>query len=313
MDMGNCQRTVHFIPTQANMLMVSKLMDECAGNSNGNGRQAIGKTVRFVPVDYHELATLGQEIEVLIWGEGTQHQASYFLDRIGTEEGGAKASVDAHFDFQAVLGKNGLSPVEGIYEPLTCANHLVFSRLMGKEIKIVIPKSKIPSNLEALERITRTIADGIGEKYDEDDVRKVIEKFSLIGIEGAQNGALVGVEHLTVDCDAIECFPSIPKWILNAEQGFSIEQVVGVIRRLRENGQTVFDFGGLMKSIPDFQVVELPQGFVPRFLETEDAVEIALHGALGKMRELTQGTVDRVYTYALNCYEKMIRAYFGLE
>lgn len=151
-------------------------------------------------------------------GEGTQHQASYFLDRIGTGEGCAKASVDAHFDFQAVWGKNGLSPIEGNYEPLTCANHWEFSRLMGKEIKIVIPKSKIKSNLEALERITRTIADGIGEKYDEDDVRRVIEKFSLIGIKEAQNGAFAGVRHLTVDCDAIGCFPSIPKWILNAEQ-----------------------------------------------------------------------------------------------
>jgi len=203
-----------------------------------------------------------------MWGDGTTHQLSYDFDLTPDWLPIAKLNIDGHPDFVMYPGFEFEKPVGGDFVPF-CGDHMTYSGAReGYRVKSLVPKT-----IHIPQTDLGEVAHGISMPTDAEI-------------------------HLTIDHDGISMFLAEMNYI--TINGFELADVVQKIYEARAIGMlTRLDFGGLARSIPEFNIVGDPTT-IEQMINVGEFSRM-LHNWEDNDPYL-KPVVDRVMTYALSCY-----------
>ncbi|MBU0586609.1 hypothetical protein KJ780_03785 [Candidatus Micrarchaeota archaeon] len=128
---------------------------------------------------------------------------------------------------------------------------------------------------------------------------------------------------LTIDCDAIPCFPALPGYVLR-EGGILPQDIVPLIFH-NGNKITRLDIGALIEQVPEFNFAPCSLGAldVPEYLAVRQFIDYARdcktldditeHPILSKVANAKtfQKTIDAVMNYAFNIYTALLEAFIS--
>ena len=174
--------------------------------------------VDFIPVNRKkQLLELTEEKIILLWGDGMEHDFSFFIDI----PGGRKRNIDGHHDCC-------FTPDDQLC--IHAANHMAHSAVKhGVKVEITLPAVVCLDDPTYYELINeQKLLDGV-------------KPIRIVPISLPFKG-----EHLTIDLDCVELFPADAGFMSSDGGGFEIRYLVGLLSKTIENGNLRrLDVGGL--------------------------------------------------------------------
>ena len=266
---GRMPRKVHYADRRQNVWLVRQLK-----------KRPPLHEVDFVPVKRKtQLWDIKDEKIILLWGDGMEHDFSFFIDIMG----GRKRNIDGHHD--CCFAPDDMMCIHA-------ANHMAHSAVKnGVKVEITLPD--VTCN-------------------DDPTYYGIINNQRLLG--GVEPIRILPIsvpfrgDHLSMDLDCVELFPADSGFMIFDVMGFEINYLVVVLDDAIKNGNLRrLDVGGLSAGISTALEVngdQLPDNIddVPK----KSVVEFA-DGKLDKYCLRIAGFVVKAY------YDILKTAIWGLE
>ncbi|MCC7570236.1 hypothetical protein KO465_02730 [Candidatus Micrarchaeota archaeon] len=177
------------------------------------------RNVAFERMRYGDLTELKGKA-VMIWGNGDEHQASYYFDWPGSEPL-TKINIDQHSDIYEQIGG----------EALYCGNHFLYSTYRPKRKGALL----LPSRLIKGEMSLPCYVESIPFLNPNNIIKG---KFTEVEIQMLKDPL-----HITIDLDIVDMFPVLDEYVgINC---WSDNYLMQVVKGLSSNEWFRFDVGGI--------------------------------------------------------------------